>query len=336
MSAVYAKLRALGLTRPYVREVLLPEWWDDAAAITDAGYTEVLWTLARHLGLSPQALRGDGGELKLPDAPRVLFKNTASVAPQDVALARTLAVQTAKFAALGAPQAQIERPNSALDTRDAILDTGAPWVGFGELLDLCWSLGIPVIHVSRLPRNSKKMQGLAANIDGRFAIVVSVARKHPAWMLFILAHELGHILLGHVSAESALVDAEVDPDSVDPQELSANKFAMELITGRSDTRVMPGGRWPNADRLATSAQALAVQSKIDPGHLILNYANSMSTKSNTFWPVASAALSKLPSQVSPVELINRRLAERLNWDGLPRETAEFVARMTRPPQDSAA
>src|SRR5215471_1128165 len=52
--------------------------------------------------------------------------------------------------------------------------------------------------------------------------------KHSAWLLFILAHVLGHILRGHVTRDGVLVDQEVDRTSAtDAEERAANAFALE-------------------------------------------------------------------------------------------------------------
>lgn len=336
MHALYAKLNTLGLPRAYVRRVLLPDWWDDDAAANPTGFTEATWVLARHLGISPKALAVADEPLALPSAPNVVFKNAKSTTEQEVALARALAVQTARFAALGAPKATTDLPHTAEEIREAILETGSPWVGFEGLLKYCWTIGIPVIHVANLPRTAKKMHALAANVDGRFVIVISIQRTQPAWLLFILAHELGHIVLRHVANESALIDAEVQQDSVDPQEVAANRFAMSVITGQETLRVTPTGRWPNAEALARDAMTLGTQLGVDPGHIILNYAKSMSVGDKNFWAVASAALSKLPSEPNPLQAIHSHIAGRLDWQRLPKETAEFVMRMARPVQDNAA
>jgi hypothetical protein len=191
-------------------------------------------------------------------------------------------------------------------------------------LDYCWSIGIPVLHLSKLPSSTRKMDGMAVNVDGRSAIVLASGRTSPPWLLFHLAHELGHIALGH----GTVVDGSIEEDSTDPQEVAANEFAIELITGRAGMRVVPPGRWPNAAGLAQAAEALGSQLGVDPGHIVLNYAHSMSRGKANFWPVANAALKKVPLEGDAVAMIRERLAENLDWSDLPTEGAEFVARMT--------
>ena len=40
MLNLYRRLQAVGLTRAYIRKIILPEWWDDQAADNPAGYPE--------------------------------------------------------------------------------------------------------------------------------------------------------------------------------------------------------------------------------------------------------------------------------------------------------
>ena len=50
------------------------------------------------------------------------------------------------------------------------------------------------------------MDGLASVRSGHYAVVLSKHAKHSAWLLFILTHELGHIVQGHVNKDGVLVD----------------------------------------------------------------------------------------------------------------------------------
>ncbi len=321
MKSLLSRLRSIGLPTPYVRQFLLPDWWDDEAAASPVGFTQVVWTIARHLGIRPELLRDPTQAITLPRQHGVQFKLTKGTDEQSVELARILGQQVARFALLGVTQ--LEAAACAKDIRTAILESGAPWISFGTLLDYCWSIGIPVLHLSKLP--GKKMDGMAVNIDGKSAIVLASGRTGTAWLLFHLAHELGHIALGH----GTVVDGTIDEESSDPLEKEANDFAIELITGRVGARVVPQGRWPKADGLAETAQRLGSQEGVDPGHIVLNYAHGMSRGgTNNFWPVANAALKKIPSEGDAAAMIRERMAAKLDWSSLPTEAAEFVARMT--------
>ena len=201
-----------------------------------------------------------------------------------------------------------------------------PWVSFEALLDYCWAHGIAVLHVSNFPKNIKRMHGLSARVGGRPVIVLSWAKRHPAWLLFVLAHELGHLALGHVPDESTLVDEAVDQASQDDEEKQANAFALEALNGSASTRFAAADRWPRASGLAAEASRIAKEKQIDPGHVVLNYANTMG---KNFFAVANAALALLDGLDDASELVRRRLAKHLDWERLPADSSEFVMRMTK-------
>jgi len=77
-------------------------------------------------------------------------------------------------------------------------------------------------------------------------IVLRRKAKYAAGLLFILAHELGHLALCHIPDDGLLLDEHVDEASQDDEEKQANAFALELLTGRASCRITPAGRWPNA------------------------------------------------------------------------------------------
>lgn len=58
MRALFAHLADLGYAEAWVRQHVLPDWWDDAIADNPVGFTEALWTVAQRLGIDAAALRG--------------------------------------------------------------------------------------------------------------------------------------------------------------------------------------------------------------------------------------------------------------------------------------
>ena len=51
MTQLYSRLGSVGFPRKYLREIVLPSWWDDEIAHNPAGYTEGLLLLSRNLDL---------------------------------------------------------------------------------------------------------------------------------------------------------------------------------------------------------------------------------------------------------------------------------------------
>ena len=294
--------------------------------------------ISRHLGLDESALLGKS-DLK-PSAPFRL-KTSQGTTAADVRVAACMATQIARLAALAAPVAASPAtasdpgrgsPDPARAIRDSILDAGNPWVSLASLLDYCWSRGVPVLHASAFPKGMRRMHGLAARCGSSSAIVLCRQQRHPAWFLFDLAHELGHVTLGHLKDDGALVDAEIRPEfeadaavAPDDEEKQANAFAVALLWGRRGVRVLAQGRWPNAGSLARQAEQIGRENRVDPGHVVLNYAKSMGKQ---FWPVAMAALAELDAQADGPALIRERVAALLDWSQLPEDSAEYITRMT--------
>jgi hypothetical protein len=326
MSQLYGRLRRVGLTKPYVRDLAFPTWWDDEIASNPAGYAQGLLFLSRHLGLDLKSLQDSSAPVRLRDFGQCKFKKRDDVSEDELAMCRMMATRIAQLAAEAVENPPGDLPANPAEIRQTILDNGAPWVGLTELLDYCWSLGIPVLHLDHFPKNFRRPDGFAARVKGRPVIVLCVRKKHPAWQLFILAHEIGHIALGHLVGDGTIIDDKVSEDSQDGEEIEANTFATELLTGSSIGRFRALGRWPNAQALADDASQIGRQKMIDPGHIVLNYAYSMGTD---FFAVGNAALTLLEPNADAVKTIRAKLAERLDWSRLPDETCEFLMRVTR-------
>ena len=100
---------------------------------------------------------------------------------------------------------------------------------------------------------------------------------YPARIAFYLAHELGHIALGHLAKDSAIVDFDSDKLSLgedDSEENEADRFALQLLTGRSDPQVTTDARSYNAPGLARAVLSSARDLQIEPGTLALCFAYS--------------------------------------------------------------
>lgn len=324
MKGLYAKLGGMGLSKKYVRSTLLPSWWDDEAAATPSGYSEALMLISRHVGVDIASLRSEKETARPAVEAPFKYKKISGTADEELTLARILATQVANLAALGAPPSR-NAPSSAGEIRQKILEGGG-CVDLESLLDFCWSLGIPVVHISAFPPKAKKMQGLAARVKGRPVIVVASQRKPSAWLLFILAHELGHVVLGHLATDQILVDEDIDQNDQDEEEKQANRFAVELLSGDAGSAFRAEGRWPRAAELAEEALRRGRQQGIDPGHVVLNYAHSMGS---SFFAVANAALKILEPNPDAPGAIRRKLAGSLDWGSLPADSSEFLSRMTQ-------
>lgn len=330
---LYKRLRVAGFTAPYLRDTVLPEWWDDDAASTDAGFAEAAMVISRSLGFYFRSVRTPGAPLA-PLASNVRFKKRKDTSEADLATTQRIAVQVAKMIALGLPDAR-PLPGSAEEIRNQILAEGAPDISLASLTDWCWAAGVAVVHLSRFPRGTARMDGFAVRVGERPIIVIASNRASTSWLSFIVAHELGHLALQHVANDSAVFDEEVtdDEEGSDEEEIAANRFAAHLLTGAADRRFTTSGAWPNAESLAKGAASVGKTMRVDPGHIVLNYAHHMG---GNFYPVANAALKILGLNTGGPEFLRAKFGAVFDFSLLPADTSEFVMRMTQVGADETA
>jgi len=322
-----ARLRAVGFTTPYLKKVAaLPEWWDDSLWDDPMGRAEGYIHLSRHLGIDIQSLQDPSSPLRLKNFGTCKYKKQAGTTEAELLLSRVIATRAAHFAiaATAIPNGTIP---SAEELRDAILDQN-DWVGFTQLVEWCWSNGIPVIHVNNFPSEAKKKPtGFTLRHQGQPAIVLCAEYKQPSRQLFVLAHELGHLSLDHVPVDGALLDEKVEEDgtAIDSEEREADRFAVHLLTGNPHSQLDTGGNWPSATDLAKLARDYGLRNGVDPGHVILNWAHSM----GEVWHIANAALKLLVDQFDAVDFLAQRLTANLDWNRLPEADSAFLSRITR-------
>lgn len=326
MSNLYRRLGEVGLSRAYVRATALPGWWDDEIAANPSGYAQGLLLLSRHLGLELSSLQDEAAPVRLRDFGPCKLKKRPGVAEGEWALARAMATRAAQLAAAAVAGPPGPLPGSPGEVRQHILDRGAPWVGLGELLDYCWAQGLPVLPLDRFPPRARRPDGLAARVEGRPVIVLCRRTKVPARLLFVLAHALGHLALGHIPEGGSLLDERVDEASPDEDEKQANAFARELLTAGGDGRATLAGRWPSAHDLARDCRRAGSERGIDPGFLVLGQARA---RGRPFFEVARAALGVLEPGADALALVRTRLASHLDWSRLPADSSEFLMRVTR-------
>jgi transcriptional regulator with XRE-family HTH domain len=105
-------------------------------------------------------------------------------------------------------------------------------VTLGSLVEWTWGQGVAV-----LPLHGRGGFSAASwAIGGAPTVVLKEPRQQAVFWLFDLAHEWGHIALGHV-ADEGVVDVESpqptlgDKGPIDDQELEANGYALQLLFG---------------------------------------------------------------------------------------------------------
>jgi hypothetical protein len=319
--SLYARLEQAGLDRKFIRETLLPDWWDDAIAEHPTGYAEARLRIARALGLSLRQLDSEDPLGEMLGETRLRCKTRRGTEPYSIRWTIALAKRAAELATRATPKPYEPLPETASQIRNAILQKH-PWVCLDNLLAYCWQHGIPVIPLKSKPRRSKRVDGLIVRVGERPVIVLACGYRYSARLLFIVAHELGHWVSGHLSTEMVLVENSITRVGGSREEAEANWFAVELLAGDPD-RAYWVPRFLTASQLAEGARMAGRRDKVDPGVVALNYAWNQGT-----WEVGMGALKILEPEPKGMLLLQQRMLESLEWSRLHEEDAQLLLRLT--------
>lgn len=319
-----SEFKAVGLNSKSTFEAM-PEWWHDAI-LEPSGVYEIKGFVAKYFGLEI----GPDGALRRRSLPQACFKTRSGTDVSEVASARAFATAVARMVASVTTVPWKGSLPAAAALRQTILGRGRPWVGLTDLLSVCWAHGVPVVYLPNLPVGTPKMEGMVTFCAGHPVIVATKKASHPAWLLFILAHEMGHLASCHLSATEggAIMDEKVSEDDPmdDDQEKEANKFALQLLTGGSQKIRLE--RLMQAQALADAAKRHGTTHKIDPGHVILNAVRNTEYQGKNPWSLASAALKHSDHDgATAEELCRAALRCHVDTDGLTDDGFDFIERL---------
>lgn len=298
-----------------------PDWWTDEADLSRSAQAELRFSLARKLGLHPSALLEE-------DAPRFVwedvakFKHLTAEDERELAAITSFGISVAQGLVRAVPGERIHDRYSSQDIRTAII-RGQPFVRLVDLLATCWGLGIPVVYLKVFPLSAKRMCAMSVKVDGRYAILIGRDAQYPAPIAYYVAHELGHIMLGHLDASSALVDFG-DPltaDDNDDEELAADAYALELLTGNARPFVDAKVQHFSGRRLAETLLAAQEELQTEAGTLALCFGHTTGD-----WAKVGAAMKHIYDRPKPVwSEVNHIAAQSLNWGQV---TDDFQAFLT--------
>lgn len=319
MGDLYARLSVAGFDRQFVREHVLPDWWDDSLASNPANRAIAELSIARMLGFDVSALRNPTEPLTLPLPQATRLKhargaNLAKIAPTMRVAERVVRNLTSSIGA----QSPFTGKQAAGKIRETILSV-ASVVDLGSLLDFAWQAGVVVLRLAHRPAGTGRLHGIAMFCGHLPAIVLTENHDAPPWQAFRLAHELGHIFLGHVRpGEAPIPDSDLDfgdPGELDGdhQEAAANTFACELLTGEPDFPVHPSLN-RGAVALAFWARDHGARDRIDPGTLLLVHTHAATRQGHDRYAATNTALKKLKQDTGAFDAIDRRLAAHLTSD----------------------
>jgi hypothetical protein len=309
-----------GFSEDFVR-ASFPAWWTSEEETSTSAQTLITLLLARRLSLDPESLLDDNVPIGFLHTGPTKFKQLR-LGPglrRDALTAYCQGVARIVFAALSGAEPTAIFPTAA-DLRQSIFQSGRDHVGFGDVLALCWSLGIPVLHLRLFPARTKGVTAVAVRLADRHAILVARESGIAAQYMFHVAHELGHIGLGHLKDATTIIDADPnDPENsgtaleTDTEEEAADAFAQELLTGNRKFHVTRSTLEPSSSNLGTPRELAdrALQAgqdmSVDPGHIVMCFGETTGE-----WALAQAAAKLIPDQDErPGTLVNK-----VFWDQL--------------------
>jgi hypothetical protein len=319
-NSVRWSLRAFGYTDASITAAW-PEWWSSEAEGSAAAQTELRFSLARKLGLDPRTLADDQPKFVWKDYAR--FKHLTAESARELGVLSSYGVSVARMLSSGVgPLGPLDKA-SAADLRAGILAT-QPFVTLRDLLGLSWAMRLPVIHLRIFPLPAKRMCAMSVRLPRAAAILLGKDADYPAPIAYYLAHEIGHLALGHLGSDiAAIVDFEVPMETRganDDEEVAADRFALELLTGRPDTTVATVTRQYTSRQLAEAVLQAGPALKIEPGTLALCFGYNMND-----WPRAMAAMKYIYSAPQPVWAeVNAVAQQQLAWTEMTGDAGQFL------------
>lgn len=315
------ELRAAGMSRAAI-DAAWPSWWDESLRDEPSGEAELRFALSRRLGLSARSLIGERVEFTWNN--EAFFKHLTAKDEAQRAAITSFGMSIARILLRATPEGPDIEGLTANELRVAILED-RPTVDLTSILGTCWALGIPVIQLNIFPTEAKSMHAMVARQGGRHAILLARSARYSAQAAFTLAHEVGHAALAHLADAPALVDME-DPashGSEDEQELAADRFALELLTGSPKPDIRVDGAGITSRGLAKAVTEAGPAHRIEPATLALCVGYQRAE-----WRAAVGALRILePEPVEPGQLINRTAVDQLNWDALGDDAADWLQKV---------
>jgi hypothetical protein len=164
---------------------------------------------------------------------------------------------------------------------------------------------------------------MALKVRERYVILLARESRFPAQVSYYLAHELGHIALGHLVSTPALVDMDDPlraPDRTDPDEVAADRFALEVLTGMSEPRVLTEAESYSAAALAKAVVAAAPALQIEPGTLALCFGHNTER-----WDKVAAAMKRIyPGAELVGDAVNRYAIAQVQAGDVSEENEEYI------------
>ena len=317
------RLKQLDQTLGKQTKQYMPYWWDEQLSNSQGAIQQALISFAKFASLDIKSVLNADEPLCFKES-ICCYKHANNKEKQDLAAATSIVQSLANTVACITTN-NYSTFQDAKSIRNNFLNEGKPCVDFKSLVSYCWEHGIPVLYLPELPV-AKKMDAVVVDINGRPVISLTKKHKHESELLFLLAHEMGHIFYQHLTCGQTLVDMTVKElsNEHDEQEQQANAFAIELLTGNGDTKFHSNGIRLKADTLAQAAKEKSVKTNVDVGHIVLNWGHTTEN-----WGSAKGALNILYPTPDWEDHVKTQLCENIDEDEANEDQLEYLYRLTK-------
>jgi transcriptional regulator with XRE-family HTH domain len=188
-----------------------------------------------------------------------------------------------------------------------------------------WDRGVVVVPTPW----SQNFNGAAWYVGPRPVVVLSSSQRSPAFWLFDLAHEIGHVALGHLASEGVVEIDKPGKEIDDRQEEEANRFALDLLVPDS-ARLFAEIRRRSAGSLdfqkrnfKFKAIEVAEEEGLDPAVVATTAANALTDVAEEVDRWGSAQnIAKEQGEAMPI--MQAAFAERIEVDSMLELDAALV------------
>jgi hypothetical protein len=323
--SIYEKLKKdLGISRAFLKNYVLPDWWDDEILETGSGRQEFQLYLSAHLGIPTESWKGNG-KLSFRDLSKVNFKKLSNQDPRKFQVSIQIAKSIARKVLNSTDKKQLI-PKSANEVRSKLRSINP--IKLELTLEYFRSIGIPIIPIWGLSSVFTKPTAMVFKVGEKYAIALGRKTGSSCMQAFNLFHELGHIVSGHLlDSDTAYVDVSIDKDTEDEKETEANRFAVEVFTGTPnfETHLYKG---KSGREFAKICKEESLKCQVDPAFLAVNLAWANPKEKKTLWPLSNTALKYLESEHS-FDLILGNFFQDFLEDETPEDYLEFLEKITR-------
>ena len=298
------RLTSAGFGRDFIRQAILPDWWDEAGEQDSGLLLDIEIRVARFLDLPLSIVRNADAPLKPPHYSGAMLRRVRDVKGDRLSSAIHAAIQIAGAVSRCMEDTShdaVEVPASSLSWR-AEIERGAEHVTLEDILRDLWRRGIPVIPLEVLPTPS--FQGLACIVGDRPTILIGHKHDQPGRIAFIVSHEVSHIASGDCTPGHPVIDEEgliLDDSDI---ERTADKYASQVLVGED---IIPSVNGRDFLELAQNAATLESECGADAGAIIYAWASRTGD-----YPSASKAVKALYRHLGARRLLSDYFDSNVN------------------------